>query len=96
MLKIDFYKKSRYQMNDVGTSNLFIDSFADELVYCADACDWFYWTGKNWERDTILKRNEMIKELYKYVILYIFKQKLDIDKQSEMFKYYNKLADKKF
>lgn len=81
-------------MNDVGTSNLFIDSFADELVYCADVCDWFYWTGKNWERDTILKRNEMIKELYKYAISYIFKQKLDIDKQSELLKYYNKLADK--
>ena len=96
MLKIDFYKKGKYTMNDVGTSNLFIDCFSDELVYCADAGDWYFWNGKNWERDTILKRNEMIKQLYKYVISYIFEQKLDVDKQSELLKYYNKLADKNF
>ena len=97
MVKIDFLKnKGRYQQTDIGTSTLFIDTFKDELVYCADIGDWYFWNGKHWQRDTVLKRNELIKKLYAYCIEYLTTQKLEQKEQSDLLKYYLKLSDKNF
>lgn len=97
MIEIDFLKKkARYQQTDIGTSNLFIDTFKDELVYCSDIGDWYFWNGKHWQRDTILRRNELLKQLYSYCIKYLSTQKLDQKEQAQLLSYYCKLADKNF
>ena len=100
MIKIDFLStnnRKKYEQNDIGTSRLFIDSFSDEIVYCADAGEWFVWNGKHWERDICLHRNELIKNLYDYCISHIFSlRQLDQKEQSELLKYYCKLSDKNY
>lgn len=99
MIKIDFLDKAnqhRYQQTDIGTSNLFIDSCKDELVYCADIGDWYSWNGKHWQRDTLLKRNELLKNLCDYCITYIAGSDIEQKQKSALLQYYCKLADKNF
>ena len=98
MIDIDFLKKgnrTKYAQSDIGTSNLFIDSFRDELLYCADIDTWYVWSGKNWEIDCMLMRYQFIKQLAFYCNQYIFTN-ASSEKQSTLLKYYGKLTDKNF
>ena len=98
MISVNFLDKEikhRYPPTDIGTSNLFIDSFKDELLYCADSDLWYVWNGKVWEIDCMLKRNEMIKKLAFYCKHVIF-TKADDDQKQKLLEYYNKLNDKTF
>ena len=98
MIAIEFLKddiKHRYPPTDIGTSNLFIDSFKDELLYCAEKNTWFVWNGKVWAIDCMLKRNEMIKKLAFYCKQYIF-SKADDESKQKLLEYYSKLNSKNF
>ena len=68
MQKIDFIQNPLYEMNDIGIAKLFMDSFKDELIFCNDTADWYWWNGKFWTKDAKEggKRYEMIKELAEY------------------------------
>ena len=96
MIKINFLadgNHTRYDQSDIGTSNLFVDSFSDELVYCADNGTWFRWNGKHWEPDTMLKRNQFMKQLARYCVKFIFD---NANGDQALLKYYCKLSDKNF
>ena len=65
MQKINFIQNPLYELTDIGIAKLFMDSFKDELIFCADTADWYYWNDKFWVKDSKEggKRYEMIKEL---------------------------------
>lgn len=97
MIEIDFLAdgvRTRYSQTDIGTSNLFVDSFADEMVFCADQKSWYVWNGKHWEIDVSDKVNEKIKKLYLYCIKFIFDKKLNDETQKFLLDYYGKLSSK--
>lgn len=100
MKKIDFIEQSElYPPNDIGMSRLFIDSFADELLFCNDSGVWYVWNGKYWEKDTKDGgiRNEKMKELAQYCnTLIITHPKVNDGNREKLLKFYSKLYNKNY
>lgn len=98
MIEIDFLnQQDKYPANDIGISQLFIDSFKDRLLFCKDSGAWYVWNGKYWEKDTKDGglRHEMLKELAIKINQKIFKID-DVDKQKALVKIYQKLYSKNY
>ena len=93
MIKIDFLKEqAKYPANDIGIAKLFIDSFSDRLIFCADTGVWYFWNDRFWEKDTKDggKRHEMLKQLAVVVNKELFKIQ-DDEKLKAYQKIYGKL-----
>lgn len=98
MKKINFIKDPNYPANDIGISQLFIDMFSDELIFCQDI-GWFIWNGKYWERDAKDggKVNELIKKMAVYCINQISTNPLlDGEEATRLNKIYSKLLTKNY
>lgn len=96
MKEIQFTNNTtNYPMSDIGTSKLFIDTYKDELLYCAENDYWYYFNGKHWQIDTMLKRNELIKDLAEFCTNQIF-QTVHNQDQGNLLKWYGKLGDKNY
>ena len=98
MIKIDFLKEqAKYPANDIGIAKLFIDSFSDRLIFCADTGVWYFWNDRFWEKDTKDggKRHEMLKQLAVVVNKELFKID-DAEKLRAYQKIYSKLYSKNY
>jgi putative DNA primase/helicase len=52
-----------YSYDDVGNSDMFVDAYAHELVFCKEWDSWAYWNGENWEKKASLRAQELAKDL---------------------------------
>ena len=52
-----------YSYDDVGNSDMFVDAYEDQLVFCKEWDSWNYWNGKNWEKKASLHAQELAKDL---------------------------------
>ncbi len=98
MIKIDFLnRQAEYPANDIGIAKLFIDSFSDKLIFCADTGVWYFWNDKFWEKDSRDggKRHEMLKQLAVIVNKELFKIQ-DAEKLKAYQRVYNKLYSKNY
>lgn len=96
MKEIDFIEK--YPADDIGISQLFIDIFCDELVYCQNS-GWYIWNGKIWQKDAKDggKAHEMIKKMARYCLKKIDSNpNLTTDTRDALNKKYSKLLGKKY
>ena len=95
MNEIDFIGNKKYKNDDIGVSQLFIDMFSDEIVYCKKL-GWYVWNGKYWQLDDKDGGavNEKIKIMARYCINKLFESPSeDTEKQ---LKFWNKLATKNY
>ena len=98
MKKIKFIHEPKYPPNDIGISNLFIDMFEDELVYCSNV-GWYVWNGKYWERDATDggRVNEKVKLMAFYCLREISAfPGMDGDESTRLTKIYSKLLTKAY
>lgn len=98
MKEIEFIGNKKYPTNDIGVSQLFIDMFSDEVVYCREQ-GWYIWNGKYWQLDSreggII--NEKMKKMARYCTNKIYENpniaEEDITKQ---IKFWSKLSTKAY
>lgn len=96
MKEINFIGK--YPADDIGISQLFIDMFSDELVYCQNS-GWYTWNGKIWRKDAKDggKAHEMIKKMARYCLRKIDADpNLTTDTRDALNKKYARLLTKKY
>ena len=96
MQKINFIQNPLYELTDIGIAKLFMDAFKEDLIFCADTADWYYWNGKFWVKDSKEggKRYEMIKELAEYCNLKIKNADIVKETKDALTNFYRKLNAK--
>lgn len=97
MNEIDFIGNKKYPANDIGVSQLFIDMFKDEIVYCKKM-GWYVWNGQYWQLDdrdggTV---NEKIKDMARYCIFKLYETPMDNDERTRQLRFWNKLMTKNY
>ena len=58
-----FSNENRYTPDDKGNSNLFSDSFKDELRFCPEAKEWYHYNGVRWKPGGNEAARERAKEV---------------------------------
>jgi putative DNA primase/helicase len=99
MQKIDFIQNFNYPANDIGISRLFLDCYADELLFCNDANVWYVWNDKYWQKDSKDGglRNEKVKQFAEYCNSVVLSSpKINDDNREKLIKQYAKLYTKNY
>lgn len=52
-----------YSYDDVGNSDMFVDTYHEVLTYVKEWESWAYWNGKYWEKNANLRAQELAKDL---------------------------------
>lgn len=98
MKEIDFINNKKYPTNDIGVSQLFIDMFKDEILFCREQ-GWYIWNGKYWQLDSREGGavNEKIKIMARYCINKLYEcPNLTEDALTTQIKFWSKLSTKNY
>lgn len=85
-----------YRWDEIAMADLFAKCYADNIVYCPEAKQWYSYDGTVWERDTGgIVASENLKEFTRLMQLYCNEIPEDDGSEKEYRKFVSKLGDRR-